>query len=77
MHLQIEADGRMCEFLIENLLPALRCPQVCQGQQPASPSLPVLRTQEESGSLFYHHDILKKQPRKDHSGAGGTRPREL
>lgn len=67
----------MCEFLIENLLPALRCPQVCQGQQPASPSQPMQRTEEESGSLFCHRDILKKQPRKDHSSAGGTRPREV
>lgn len=48
-----------------------------RGQQPALLSQPTLRTQEESGSLFYHRGILKKQLRKDHSSAGGTQTPEV
>lgn len=43
-----------------------------QGQQKSLRLQPMLRTQEESGSLFYHQDILKKQLRKDQSSTGGT-----
>lgn len=66
--------GRMWEFQIEISHSCFAVPACRRGQQPALLSQPMLRAQEESGSVFYHQGILKSSWEKITAERGERRP---